>query len=433
MAMNRLIPASSPLMNRVEFVGNAIFIPFFLISVGMLIDYRAFFTNWETIEVGVIMIVVATLAKFLAAWLTQKTFRFSADQRRVIFGLSNAQAAATLAAVLVGYNVITGYGADGEPIRLLNDSVLNGTILMILVTCTMASLVAQKGAADIALSDVSQNNGNSDSQERILITVNNDRTVTELVNLSTAIKSRKNKTGLYALHVIDSRLMDEKKVKNAQKMLQEAVSTAAATDNYLNGLLRYDISCPNAVIGVVREHNITDLIMGLPREIPEGVFLNRNIEWILSQCNANAYIYKTVQPLSTVRRHLIVIPDKAEKDLGFTLWIRKIWNISYNTGAGIVFYTSAGTRSSLEEIHKKRSIKADFVLFDDWNDFLIISRDIKKDDALWVILSRKEKLSYQPAMNNIPQQMAKYMEGNNCILLYPVQTEDTDSGNRYLT
>lgn len=433
MAMNRLIPASSPLMNRVEFVGNAIFIPFFLISVGMLIDYRAFFTNWETIEVGVIMIAVATLAKFLAAWLTQKTFRFSADQRRVIFGLSNAQAAATLAAVLVGYNVIIGYGADGEPIRLLNDSVLNGTILMILVTCTTASLVAQKGAADIALSDVSQNNGNSDSPERILITVNNDRTVTELVNLSTAIQSRKNKTGLYALHVIDSRLMDEKKVKNAQKMLQEAVSTAAATDHYLNGLLRYDISGPNAVIGVVREHNITDLIMGLPRELPEGVFLNRNIEWILSQCNANAYIYKTVQPLSTVRRHLIVIPDKAEKDLGFTLWIRKIWNISYNTGAGIVFYTSAATRSSLEEIHKRRSIKADFVLFDDWNDFLIISRDIKKDDALWVILSRKEKLSYQPAMNNIPQQVAKYMEGNNCILLYPVQTEDADSTNRYLT
>ena len=91
MALNRLIPSTSPLMNRVEFVGNAIFIPFFLIGVGMLIDYRAFFTNWDTIKVGAVMIVVATVAKFGAAWLTQKTFRMSVDQRRGIFGLSNAQ------------------------------------------------------------------------------------------------------------------------------------------------------------------------------------------------------------------------------------------------------------------------------------------------------------------------------------------------------
>lgn len=140
-------------MNRVEFVGNAIFIPFFLLSVGMLIDYRAFFTSFETIKVGAVMIVVATAAKFIAAWLTQKTFRMSVDQRRVIFGLSNAQAAATLAAVLVGYNVILGTTPDGEPIRLLNESVLNGTILMILVTCTMASFSAQKGAHNIAMEE----------------------------------------------------------------------------------------------------------------------------------------------------------------------------------------------------------------------------------------------------------------------------------------
>lgn len=150
LALNRLIPHTSPLMHRVEFIGNAIFIPFFLIGVGMLIDYKAFFNSFETIKVGIIMIIVATVAKYAAAWLTQKTFRLSVDQRRVIFGLSNAQAAATLAAVMVGYNVILGETPDGQPIRLLNESVLNGTILMILVTCTMASFSAQKGAHNLA-------------------------------------------------------------------------------------------------------------------------------------------------------------------------------------------------------------------------------------------------------------------------------------------
>ncbi|MEH6514481.1 MAG: cation:proton antiporter, partial [Maribacter arcticus] len=46
LALNRLILRTSPLMNRIEFVGNAIFIPFFLIGVGMLVDYRVFFKDW---------------------------------------------------------------------------------------------------------------------------------------------------------------------------------------------------------------------------------------------------------------------------------------------------------------------------------------------------------------------------------------------------
>src|SRR5690606_9781445 len=165
LALNRLIPHTSPLMNRVEFVGNAIFIPFFLIGVGMLIDYRAFFKDFETIKVASVMIVVATTAKFLAAWITQKTYKFSVDERRLIFGLSNAQAAATLAAVLVGFNIIIGETETGEPIRLLNETILNGTILMILFTCTIASFVAQKGAKNLALLESTDTSTNEEENQ----------------------------------------------------------------------------------------------------------------------------------------------------------------------------------------------------------------------------------------------------------------------------
>ncbi|WP_302586303.1 cation:proton antiporter, partial [Parabacteroides goldsteinii] len=241
LALNRLIPQSSPLMNRVEFVGNAIFIPFFLLSVGMLIDYRAFFTSFETIKVGMVMIIVATAAKYAAAWLTQKTFRLSVDQRSVIFGLSNAQAAATLAAVMVGYNVILGTDANGAPIRLLNESVLNGTILMILVTCAIASFSAQKGAHNIAMKESGEETEDKDTKdEHILIPVSNEETVEELVNLSLAIKSKTNTSGLYALKVIDNQNSDDKTLKSSKRVLQTAVDTAAATDNRLKGLLRYD-------------------------------------------------------------------------------------------------------------------------------------------------------------------------------------------------
>ena len=432
MALNRLIPSTSPLMNRVEFVGNAIFIPFFLIGVGMLIDYRAFFTNWDTIKVGAVLIVVATVAKFVAAWLTQKTFRMSVDQRRVIFGLSNAQAAATLAAVMVGYNVILGETPAGEPIRLLNESVLNGTILMILVTCTMASFSAQKGAHNIAMNDVSEEKeGSGEHQERILIPVSYEKNVTELVNLSTAIKSKKNKNGLFALNVINNQASDDKAFKQSKKVLNMAVTTASATDNVLQDLLRYDLNVANAIISVIKEQGITDLVLGLHQG--KGVvssFLGNMTEAILGQSNVTTLIYRPIQPIATVKRHLVVVPARAEKEVGFPMWVNKVWNIIHNSGAKAVFYASEDTMVYLKEMYKKRPIEAEFSSFDDWDDFLIMSREIKSDDTLWVVMSRRERLSYHANMSRIPNYLNKYFQSNSFVLVYPIQAGETN--NRYL-
>ena len=416
LALNRLIPQSSPLMNRVEFVGNAIFIPFFLLGVGMLIDYRTFFTSFETIKVGLIMIIVATAAKYIAAWMTQKTFHLSTDQRSVIFGLSNAQAAATLAAVMVGYNVITGTDANGEPIRLLNESVLNGTILMILVTCTIASFAAQKGAHNIAAQDISDKEENKKESEHILIPVSNEETVEELVNLSLAIKSPQNKNGLFALKVIDNHHSDEKALKQSRRVLQTAVNTAAATDTRMKDLLRYDLSVSNAIASVVKEQEITDLVVGLHKEkdIP-AAFLGHIVESVLAESSVSTFIYKPAQPISTVRRHLIIIPELAEKEIGFNQIIFRLRNVTQNTGAATVFYGSEATLNALKKLLAKKSGEASYIEFNDWDDFLIVFRDIKPDDTMWIILSRKEGLSYAPAMARIPKYLNKYFQANSFV------------------
>lgn len=433
LALNRLIPQSSPLMNRVEFVGNAIFIPFFLLGVGMLIDYRTFFTSFETIKVGLIMIIVATAAKYIAAWMTQKTFHLSTDQRSVIFGLSNAQAAATLAAVMVGYNVITGTDANGEPIRLLNESVLNGTILMILVTCTIASFAAQKGAHNIAAQDISDKEENKKESEHILIPVSNEETVEELVNLSLAIKSPQNKNGLFALKVIDNHHSDEKALKQSRRVLQTAVNTAAATDTRMKDLLRYDLSISNAIASVVKEREITDLVVGLHKEkdIP-AAFLGHIVESVLAESSVSTFIYQPAQPISTVRRHLIIIPELAEKEIGFNQIIFRLRNVTQTTGAATVFYGSEATLNALKKLLAKKSGEASYIEFNDWDDFLIVFRDIKPDDTMWIILSRKEGLSYAPAMARIPKYLNKYFQANSFVLAYPVQA-GMNEGTRYLT
>ena len=433
LSLNRLIPRSSPLMHRVEFIGNSIFIPFFLIGVGMLIDYRAFFTSFDTIKVGIVMIIVATIAKYAAAWLTQKTFRMSVDQRRIIFGLSNAQAAATLAAVMVGYNVILGQTPEGEPIRLLNESVLNGTILMILVTCTMASFSAQRGAHNLAATASSETDETGDHKERILIPLSNEDTAEELVNLSLATKSKKNTHHLYALNILDNKVSgDDQQLKKSRRLLENAALTAAATDTHLQELQRYDLNVTNAILSVILEHRITDLVLGLHKEkgIPSS-FLGRITEGILDYSDVTTLIYKPAQPLSTMKRHLVVIPVQAEKEAGFPQWVARVWNVIQNTGAKAIFYGSSDPLGRLKTLLGKRGGEMEFTEFSDWEDFLIVFRDVHKDDNLWIVMSRHNGISFNPSMNRIPGYLNKYFQQNSFILVYPLQANA--SANRYLT
>ena len=428
LSLNRLIPSTSSLMNRVEFVGNAIFIPFFLIGVGMLVDYRVFFHGFETINVAILMTIVAVFAKYAAAWLTQKNLKYTVDERNVIFGLSNAQAAATLAAVTVGYNIIQGHTDSGEPIRLLNENVLNGSIVMILISCTIASFAAQKGARNISLMEPSEKKEKKNTFfENILIPIGHPENTEELINLSGLIKKKENKHGIYALNVINNNELDPNVEKKAHQILEKAQKTASASDIHLNTLLRYDVSIENAITGAIKENKVTDLVMGLHirNELSESFFGDLT-EHILENSNITTFIYKSIQPIATVKRHIIAIPKNAENELGFPFWVIKMWNLALNTGTKLAFYGVEETINILQEVHKHNHIEAEFHLFDDWDDFLILGRDMQSNDNLIIVMSRQDKTSYQMGMKKIPHYLNKYLNPHNFILIYPMQLNAVD-------
>ena len=255
----------------------------------------------------------------------------------------------------------------------------------------------------------------------------------ELVNLSLAIKSPQNNNGLFALKEIDNHHSDEKALKQSRRVLQTAVNTAAATDTRMKDLLRYDLSVSNAIASVVKEREITDLVVGLHKEkdIP-AAFLGHIVESVLAESSVSTFIYKPAQPISTVRRHLIIIPELAEKEIGFNQIIFRLRNVTQNTGAATVFYGSEATLNALKKLLAKKSGEASYIEFNDWDDFLIVFRDIKPDDTMWIILSRKEGLSYAPAMARIPNYLNKYFQANSFVLAYPVQA-GMNEGTRYLT
>jgi Kef-type K+ transport system membrane component KefB len=432
LAINRFIPHTSPLMNRIDFVGNALFIPFFLISVGMLVDFSVLFNGFGALKVAAVMIAMAVAGKYLAAWFTQKTFKLSDDERQMIFGLSNARVGATLAVVLVGYNVILGETPSGEPIRLLNEDVLNGTILMILVTCTLSSFSVEKASRKMALlENAKQDAAEDEPDERILISLAYPNTVNDLIDLALLLKPHKSKASIYALHVRDEQDSAESNQAAGKKMMENAIKHAAATDNTIVPLNRFDLNISNGIIYTIKEHNITDLIIGLHKAQSGDGFFGPVTEKILERTPETIYIYKAAQPINTLNRIVVAVPPKAEYEAGFQHWFNRIQTISRGTGLPLFIYAQATTLKMLQQLNEsdKSPLTIVYEPFDNWEEFLIFSREVREDDLFIIIASRKGHLSYNPESEKLPHYLTKYFAQNSYIILYPEQLEGLGNAN----
>ncbi|KFF18668.1 cation:proton antiporter [Chryseobacterium sp. JM1] len=428
LALNRLIPHTSSLMNRVEFVGNAIFIPFFLISVGMLIDFKVFFKSWETLEVAGIMLVASIGGKYISAVMTQKTFRLSKEEGKLIFGLSSASAAATLASVMVGYNIILSETETGEPVRLLNEHVLNGSILLILISCTISSFISMASAQKIAESDNEDTvSGDSHEEENILLAINHEETVDRMVNLGILIKAHSNTENLFALNVINED-KNESSVKNAEKLLHQAADAASAADVKMQTLKRYDNDVINGVKNVIKEQNITDLIIGLEDEkgfSPSFVYNLYN--GYLQNDDVNVLVYHAAQPLSTIKKYAVMIPENAHKEAGFFHALLRVWNVARNSGATVVFYAPENILDILQKIVKKANIEAEFIIMSTWQDGEKTAAKLKEDEALIVLMAKRGMQSYVPRMRLIPELLNRHLRDNNYLLIFPFSEFDENS------
>ncbi len=435
LAFSRLIPKSSPLMSRIDFIGNAIFIPFFLISVGMMIDYRAFIYDFDSLKVGLIMTLMIVISKWIAAYITQKSFRLTPDERTLIFGLSAAHVAAALVIVMAGYELTIGTTADGHPIRLFDESILNGTILTILASCIISTFATQRGAHRIALSkSPSQSAEPKIKRERhTLIPIASQRYADELVALSVMLKKPKHKRGLYALHTINNQVEDEGSEQRAEKVLHHAAEAAAGAGCYLEPLMRYDVNIANAIVSVVREQSITEIVMGIHRN-RDGQSSKLDIGAmamdVVEQSNVTTFFYKPSQPLQTIKRHLVIVPNRAEAEAGFKEWLYRVRNVATNSGAKLIFFASKQTLEHLRTTGKNIPQSIEYREFEGWEDIPALEHEIGGDDAIWFVMSRHDRLSFHPSMTRIMNSIESHFSSQSFVLLYPIQASGSD--NRYI-
>ncbi|MDV3308252.1 MAG: cation:proton antiporter [Cyclobacteriaceae bacterium] len=417
--LNPLIPHTSALMNRIEFVGNSLFIPFFLISVGMLIDVHVLTQGIQALLVATALTVVALSGKWIAARITGLVFRYSRSQARLIFGLSSAHAAATLAVILVGYNL-----------GIIDDNILNGTIVLILVTCLVASFVTEEAGKQVALeADNEEPAEMRENPQRILVPISNPVTMERLIDFAITLKEPKNQFPIVALTVVTDDDKARAKLLQARKMLEKAITLAAAADQTIEITTTIDQNVTAGIQRVVRERFITDIIMGWPAKINlADIIFGRTFDSVVNQTSQHVFITRFTLPLNVHKRIHILCPHFAEKEPGFYAWTDRLLRVSARLNLRTMLYSSEDTYNAMTEYLKKNKINVTVESRSsyDISDLIRIRANITPDDIVALICARKGSISYTPLLDVLPKKMARQMNDNSLIFVYPeIEADDS--------
>lgn len=416
LGLNRLIPHSSALMNRIEFIGNSLFIPFFLISVGMLVDVSVIFSGPMALLVAATLSVVAIFGKWLAAFFTQLAFRYSAVQRKVIFGLSSGHAAATLAVIIVGFNA-----------GIIEENILNGTVILILVTSIVATLATERAAKKMAAESrevpvAEVKNSDAYKSESILLPIANILNFDKLLEFAILIKDKSSPNPISILSVVPNNEEAEVNIARTTDKLEEFVQQASAAETNVNILAAID---HNVALGIARKSKemIADLIiLGWPSQ--KGLMdklIGKKMERIISANTKTSFVTYFSQPLATHKRIFMVVPPLAEKENGFELWIRKIDLLAKELSVPVVVNCTAETSSEMNKVLKELKTDSPFQYrkFDAWEDFLILGKDMLEDDIVVLVSARKGTVSFQPVLPTIPAKLEKYFFDKSRVIIYP--------------
>ncbi|MBR1808524.1 MAG: cation:proton antiporter [Paludibacteraceae bacterium] len=405
-ALNRRIPNLSPLMNRISFVGNTFFIPVFLIGVGMLIDPAVFVSGWFTLAVAAVMLSSKLAGKWLAAFLAQRLMRLSSDERRLTFGLSSASAAGTLAVATIGYNI-----------GVLPLEVLNASILLILFSCMVASFVTEGVAMRMAL--LEQLHKSDDTlQERVLVTLANPQTDTSLVDIALLTASQDRNPAFAALAVCNNAEAEQQ----ASVLLKHAAQYAASAERRMDTFTEVAANTANGILRVLQTRQFNRIVMGT--SFADDTSYGEVASHLLGSVSCQMMLYRQIQPLNTVERLRVAVPKYAQQETGFVDVVDRIRNLATQISARVTFYCNDSTAQLLRALCQRpgKRLSAGFVEMEDWEDSLMIAKEMEPNDMLILWLARPATVSYNPLFESVPYVLRKFYSEHNTLILYPEQS-----------
>lgn len=421
LTLNRFIPSVSPLMNRIEFIGNALFIPYFLIGVGMLINLRVLFHGWDTVWAVLCIVCVGTLGKALAAYISCLGFRLPLLSGHIMFGLTEAHAAGSIAMTMVGMNLKM---PDGQ--YLVDTNMLNGVVMMILFTCIISSVVVERSAQKILLKeklnpDEPERKGDD---EKILLPLQHAEDAERLVNLAILMRNKRLNRGLIGLNVVYDDIYSSRNQNAGRKLLQQAEATAGSANVRMQTQSRLAINIANGIKHAFKENDASEIIMGLHhRTSPTDNFWGRYTQALITDINRQIMICGIKQPLSTLRRIQVAVPSRVEFEPGFYRWIERLSRLAGNLGCRMVFHGRQETMALINEYIQNRhpEVRTEYVLMQHWKELTALAADVNDDHLLVVITARQGTVSYKPAFEHLPQELITAFPHCNLMIVYPDQ------------
>ena len=409
LALNRVIPHNSVLMNRVIFIGNTLFIPFFLISAGMLVDFTVFLKGTDALVFAGILSLVALATKWLAAQVTGAIYKYTKFEKRVMFGLSASHAAATLAVIKVGYDI-----------GLFDQNVINGTIILILVTCMVSSFVTERAARKIAIADKEISKKIIDRTERILIPVSNPENIARLIDLALIIKDDKSQEPIYPLSIVEENEDADEKINIVKKVIDGIVEQIASVDKKVQVLKKVDLSIVDGIARTVKAYSISDVLISWKAQQGTGNLIFGSIaDNLLVKTKQSIIISKVIQPLNSYKRVIVLLAPNSELESGFNLVIRKINAILKQIGNNGIVYGQQKTINAFTNLNKDKKREFYNYLMVTSFDGSDILNDVKEDDLYVFLSGRKQTVSFDFHIDNMPKTLNKNNEFTSFIVFYP--------------
>jgi len=423
--LNRYIPHVSPLMNRIEFIGNALFIPYFLIGVGMLIDVHTLFEGPRMLWIVMLIVFFGTFGKAVAAYMASLLFRMPKAAGNMMFGLTCAHAAGAIAMVMVGMHLEVGPDQ-----YLVNNEMLNGVVTMILITCIVSTLMTDHASQQIILANRQQATAHAqpaEDDEKIMLCVKYPEIAPQLLELAIMVRNDKLQRPLAALNVVYDDSDAAMHRQQGLQLLEQLARRAAASDVGMQTQVRLATNIANGIKHAFREHGASEIIMGMHVHTDNNPkFWGTFLQSLYNGLNRQIFLVRFVQPLNTLRRIQAVVPSRAEFEPGFHRWLERLSRMASNLDCRIEFH---GRHESLELIgdyigRHHPTVRAEYTYMAHWNELPKLAATISDDHLFVVITARKGTISYKNALERLPNELQQHFSGKNLMIVFPDQYGD---------
>ena len=418
--LNRFVPKVSPLMNRIEFTGNALFIPYFLIGVGMLINVRLLFAGSKILWVVFCIVFFGTLGKAVAAYLAARFFRMSWLAGHMMFGLTSAHAAGAIAMVMVGRRLQV---APGQ--YLFGDEVLNGIVIMILFTCIISTVITERAAQRLRLQEKEGHDMMKNlDDEKILIPVKYPEYSDNLVTMATLMRNPRLKRELVALNVVYDDVNMRHNQAEGQRLLDHLCHLASASDVPMVTQVRVAANIANGIKHAFKEFQASEILMGLHfhKEINRS-FWGEFTRSLYNGLSRQIIVTRILQPLNTIRRIQVAIPSRAEFEPGFYRWLERLARMAGNLECRITYHGRKETLQLVNEFIRNRfpSVRAEYEEMAHWKELPTLGSQVREDHLFVIVTARKGTISYKTAMERLPEELNKFIKGKTIMIIFPDQ------------